>query len=71
MIEVRVWEDIVTGDRHFEGVVHLADLRDIKLDPLERMQMNEPAKTASDIFLDLHTLAFRQEQQTKATEVEV
>lgn len=70
MIEVTVWTDIATGDRHFKGIVHLRDLLDIKLDPIERMQMSEPSDSAADILQDLSTLAFRQQQQLTTDTVE-
>lgn len=68
MIEVKVWTDIATGDRHFEGIVHKKDLQDIELDKFDQMVVNSQEQSAADIFQSLEILARRQLEQTKVKE---
>ncbi len=66
MITVTEEFDISKQESIYTVHVPKADLISIELDPLERAQLAEPAKSAADVLLDLHTLAYRQLQQSGA-----
>ena len=66
MITVTEEFDISMSETVYTVRVPKADVVAINLDALDRAQLMEPANTAADILLDLHTLAFRQLQQSDA-----
>lgn len=66
MITVTEEFDISMSETVYTVRVPKADVVAINLDALDRAQLMEPANTAADILLDLHTLAFRQLQQSEA-----
>ena len=65
MITVEYTRDIRTGAITGKFEVTAKDLRDINLDPFDKMVIGSPEESAADVFQSLELLARRQLQQVE------
>ena len=68
MAEFHLERDAATGDIRFRGSLTANDLQRVRLDHIERAQLDSEAETAADYLLDLEVIFRRLAEQDEAAQ---